>query len=114
MERESFASAFFIFGSSTVRIPSSTLPTSIRTTSADRNISSSRSTLGAYQNRLETASASVNAYNENITSALSRIEDCDMAEEMTTYTSQNVISQAATSILSQANEMPQTVLELLQ
>ncbi len=77
-------------------------------------ISSFRSRLGAYQNRMETTVQSLNSYNENITSALSRIEDCDMAEEMTAYTSSNVISQAATSILSQANERPQTVLQLLQ
>ncbi len=77
-------------------------------------VSSARSSLGAYQNRLETTVESIASYNENITSALSRIEDCDMATEMTEYTSQNVISQAATSVLSQANERPQTVLQLLQ
>lgn len=77
-------------------------------------VSAIRSKLGAYQNRMESTVESLESYNENITAALSRIEDCDMAEEMTTYTSENVISQAATSILSQANERPQTVLQLLQ
>ena len=77
-------------------------------------VSSIRSKLGAYQNRLETTEEGLGSYNENITSALSRIEDCDMAEEMTEDTSQNVITQAATSILAQANERPQTVLQLLQ
>ena len=52
--------------------------------------------------------------NENITSALSAMIDTDMAEEMTEYTSVNVLAQAATSILSQANERPATVLQLLQ
>jgi flagellin len=53
-------------------------------------------------------------YHENITTALSRIEDCDMAEEMTNFTAENVKTQAATSILAQANERPQTILQLLQ
>ena len=51
---------------------------------------------------------------ENMTAALSRMIDTDMAEEMTEYTSQNVLVQAATSILSQANARPETVLQLLQ
>lgn len=77
-------------------------------------ISSIRSMLGAYQNRLENSVDSLNVYNENVTAALSRIEDCDMAKEMTTYTAESVISQAATSVLAQANERPQTILQLLQ
>lgn len=77
-------------------------------------VSAVRSKLGAYQNRMENTVSSLASYNENITSALSRIEDCDMATEMTAYTSQNVISQAATSVMSQANERPQSVLQLLQ
>ena len=82
--------------------------------SAISEISSIRSKLGAYQNRLENSVASLNTYSENITSALSRIEDCDMAEEMTAYTAENVISQAATSVMAQANERPQSILQLLQ
>ncbi len=77
-------------------------------------VSSARTSLGAYQNRLETAVSSLDIYEENITSALSSIEDCDMAEEMTEYTSRNVVSQAATSVLAQANERPEMVLQLLQ
>lgn len=77
-------------------------------------VSAIRSKLGAYQNRMENTVSSIASYDENITAALSRIEDCDMAEEMTIYTSQNVISQAATSVMSQANERPQSVLQLLQ
>ena len=49
-----------------------------------------------------------------MTSALARISDVDMAEEMTNYTQQNVLSQAAISVLSQANDIPQQVLQLLQ
>ena len=77
-------------------------------------ISSVRSKLGAYANRMEHAVESLDVTNENLTQALSRIEDTDMAKEMTTYTSQNVITQAATSMLSQANQMPEKVLQLLQ
>ncbi len=77
-------------------------------------VSSARTNLGAYQNRLESSISSLEAYEENITSALSSVEDCDMAEEMTEYTARNVVSQAATSVLAQANERPQTVLQLLQ
>ena len=82
--------------------------------SAISEISSIRSKLGAYQNRLENSVSSLDTYSENITSALSRIEDCDMAEEMTSYTAENVISQAATSVMAQANERPQSILQLLQ
>ena len=77
-------------------------------------VSSIRSKLGAYQNRLETTVESLDEYTVNITSALSGIEDCDMADEMTEYTAQNVITQAATSVLAQANERPQSILQLLQ
>lgn len=77
-------------------------------------VSSVRSKLGAYQNRLETTQSNLATYTLNITSALSGIEDCDMADEMTEYTSQNVKTQAATAILAQANEQPQNILQLLQ
>ena len=81
---------------------------------AINKVSSIRSKLGAYQNRLETTQSNLATYNENLTSALSGMEDCDMAEEMTEFTTQNVKTQAATSVLAQANERPQTVLQLLQ
>lgn len=77
-------------------------------------VSSVRARLGAYQNRLDHAIASLDTSEQNMTAALSRIEDVDMAEEMSTYTQQNVLSQAATSILAQANDKPQQVLQLLQ
>ena len=73
-----------------------------------------RSALGAYTNRLETATASLNETSENMNSAISRISDVDMAIEMTEYTRLNVLSQTATSALSQANELPQMALQLLQ
>ncbi|MCI8894784.1 MAG: flagellin [Lachnospiraceae bacterium] len=77
-------------------------------------VGESRSRIGAYQNRLEYAVSSLDATEENMTAALSRIEDADMAEEMTTYTQYNVLTQAATSVLAQANDLPQQALQLLQ
>lgn len=77
-------------------------------------VSSVRSYVGAYQNRLEATISSLGVTNENMNSSLSRIEDVDMALEMTEYTTQNVLAQAATSMLAQANQMPEKVLQLLQ
>lgn len=73
-----------------------------------------RSKIGAYSNRFEHTRNNLAVSTENAESALSTMMDTDMAEEMTTYTSLNVLTQAATSILSQANERPSTVLQLLQ
>jgi len=77
-------------------------------------VSSIRSSLGAYQNRLEHTTTNLDITSENMTSAYSRIMDVDMATEMTKYSSLQVISQAATSMLAQANERPSQVLQLLQ
>lgn len=77
-------------------------------------VSSIRSSLGAYQNRLEHTTTNLDVTSENMTSAYSRIMDVDMATEMTKYSSLQVISQAATSMLAQANERPSQVLQLLQ
>ena len=81
---------------------------------AIKYVSSTRSRLGAYQNRLEHTINSLDVTSENMTSAYSRIMDVDMAEEMTNYTTLQVISQASTSMLAQANERPSQVLQLLQ
>ena len=77
-------------------------------------VSEVRSSIGAYQNRLDYAVSSLDGTELNMTQALSRIEDVDMAEEMTEYTKYNVLTQAATSVLAQANDLPQQVLQLLQ
>ncbi len=77
-------------------------------------VSSVRARIGAYQNRLEYCENSLAATGENMTSAYSTLLDTDMAEEMTEYTQQNVLEQAAISVLSQANQIPQQVLSLLQ
>lgn len=81
---------------------------------AIKYISSARSRLGAYQNRLEHSISSLDITSENVTAAYSRIMDVDMAEEMTEYTTIQVISQASMSMLAQANERPAQVLQLLQ
>lgn len=81
---------------------------------AIKYVSNARSRLGAYQNRLEHTEKNIDITSENMTGAYSRIMDTDMAEEMTTYTTQQVISQASTSMLAQANERPASVLQLLQ
>ncbi len=77
-------------------------------------VSDVRSSLGAYQNRLEHTISSLDITSENMTASYSRIMDADMAEEMTDFTTQQVVSQAATSMLAQANERPSQVLQLLQ
>ena len=77
-------------------------------------VSEVRSRLGAYQNRLEYSVESLDTFEENMTGAMSRIADADMAEEMTNYTHLNVLNQAAISVLTQANDLPQQVLQILQ
>lgn len=81
---------------------------------AIRSVSSARSTLGAYQNRLDSTMSSLDVNVENLTDSMSRIRDTDMAAEMTDYTQMSVLSQAATSMLAQANNRPQQVMSLLQ
>ena len=73
-----------------------------------------RGRLGAYQNRLESTTNSLDITSENMTAAYSRIMDVDMAEEMTEYTTNQVLTQAGTSMLAQAIERPSQVLQLLQ
>lgn len=81
---------------------------------AIRYVSDIRGRLGAYQNRLESAVNSLDVTSENMTAAYSRIMDVDMAEEMTNYSTYQVLTQAGTSMLAQANQRPSQVLQLLQ
>ncbi len=81
---------------------------------AVKYVSKVRGMLGAYQNRLESTVNSLDVTSENMTAAYSRIMDVDMAEEMTNYTTYQVLTQAGTSMLAQANERPSQVLQLLQ
>lgn len=77
-------------------------------------LSAVRSRIGAYSNRLEHTITNLDTTEENITASYSRIMDVDMAAEMTEYSTVQVLVQASTSMLAQANERPQQVLQLLQ
>ncbi|OFV70011.1 flagellin [Acetobacterium wieringae] len=77
-------------------------------------VSTQRSSLGAFQNRLEHTINNLGTSSENLTAAESRIRDVDMAKEMMEFTKNNILSQAAQSMLAQANQQPQGVLQLLQ
>lgn len=77
-------------------------------------VSTLRASLGAYQNRLEHTDANLDSTSENMTASYSQIMDVDMAEEMTTYSTQEVLAQAGISVLSQANERASLALQLLQ
>ena len=81
---------------------------------AINTVSTQRANLGAIQNRLEYTVNNLDTTAENMTSANSRIRDTDMAKEMMNYTKMNVLTQAAQAMLAQANQQPQSVLQLLQ
>ena len=81
---------------------------------AVKKVSSARSKLGAYENRLDDIHSNLQVQSESITEAYSRIMDTDMAEEMTEYTQQEVLSQAAISMMQKANDRPESILQLLQ
>lgn len=93
----------------------STANKSIKTVNdALEKVSTERSKLGAVQNRLEHTINNLGATSENLTAAESRIRDTDMAKEMMGFTKNNILMQAAQSMLAQANQQPQGVLQLLQ
>jgi flagellin len=77
-------------------------------------VSATRSSFGAVQNRLDHALAVAGSYQENLTSAESRIRDVDMADEMVNLTKNQILQQAGTAMLAQANQAPQAVLQLLR
>jgi len=79
-----------------------------------KKINKQRADLGAYQNRLEKTVTGLDIGAENLQASESRIRDTDMAEEMVRFTSSNVLSQAGTAMLSQANQQSQNVLSLLR
>jgi len=78
------------------------------------SVSTERSTLGATQNRLESAVRNLSVAAENLSAAESRIRDTDMAEEMVRFTRNQILQQAGTAMLAQANQAPQSVLSLLR
>ena len=81
---------------------------------ATKRVSSERANLGAAQNRLEYTISNLDNTAENLTSAESTLRDVDMAKEMMEYSKNNILSQAAQSMISQANQQPQNVLQLLR
>ena len=82
--------------------------------SAIQKVSAQRSDMGALQNRLEHTINNLGTSSENLTAAESRVRDVDMAKEMMEFTKNNILSQAAQSMLAQANQQPQGVLQLLR
>ncbi|MGO4492168.1 flagellin [Arthrobacter sp. 2YAF22_2] len=79
-----------------------------------KDVSTARAALGASQNRLESAVQTIGVAKENLTASESRIRDVDMADEMSKYTRSNILSQAGTAMLAQANQSTQGVLSLLR
>lgn len=78
------------------------------------SVSTGRSTLGAYQNRLEHTIKNLDNASENLTAAESRVRDVDMAKEMMSFSKNNILQQASQAMLAQANQQPQGVLQLLR
>jgi flagellin len=91
---------------------SKTALTNVR--AAINQAASDRATIGAYQSRLNFTAEQITVSKENLTAASSRIQDVDVAEETTEYAKENILVQSGTAMLAQANQMPQSVLRLLQ
>lgn len=77
-------------------------------------LSSDRAVVGAYQSRLNYTAEQLTVSKENLTAASSRIQDVDVADEATNFAKQNILVQSGTAMLAQANQLPQSVLRLLQ
>jgi flagellin len=82
-------------------------------TNGIQDVATERASLGASQSRLELASSTLQVEYENLTSAISRIRDVDVAEESTQFAKFNILVQSGTAMLAQANQTPQSVLKLL-
>ena len=90
-------------------------PTAVqKITDGIQDVATERATLGASQSRLELAASTLQVEYENLSSAISRIRDVDVAEESTQLAKYNILVQSGTSMLAQANQSPQSVLKLLQ
>jgi flagellin len=113
-------SSVALFGSgSTFKVDSSifSFGTTVTLASIDaaiQGVSDARSTFGSVQNRLEHTLNNLATFQENLTSSESRIRDVDMASEMVNFTKLQILQQAGTSMLAQANQAPQSVLSLLR
>ncbi|MGI6727431.1 MAG: flagellin [Anaerovoracaceae bacterium] len=115
--------ATFIDGVTTDAVTKAGIDVSSRTAANDAittieaaitTVSAERSKLGSYQNRLEHTINNLGTTSENLSASESRIRDVDMAQEMMEFTKNNILSQAAQAMLAQANQQPQSVLQLLQ
>ncbi len=111
---ESITVSTVSLGSSVGTISLGTSTTLSTIDAAINAVSGVASTFGAVQNRLQYTMANLTTYEENLTAANSRIMDVDMASAMTAFTSQQVLQQAGTAMLSQAQKLPDAVLSLLQ
>ena len=98
-------------GGTVIDLSSASALTSL--TSAINNISSMAATLGAVQNRLQYTSDSISSTEQNLSASNSQIKDVNMAQEMTNMTQEQILEQAGTSMLAQANSQPQLILKLL-
>jgi flagellin len=107
------ASSSYDINSSIFNFSGSTITIAAIDTAID-NVSEARSTFGAVQNRLQHTLNNLATYQENLSASESQIKDVDMAAEMVNFTKLQVLSQAGTSMLSQANQSQQSVLKLLQ
>jgi flagellin len=108
----SLSAALTAFSSNTAQTVAEAMLINIDVAITD--ISTSRSSLGAYQNRLEHTIANLQVASENLTASESRIRDVDLAAETVNFTKTQILQQAGTAILAQANQAPQSVLSLLR
>ncbi|MEO1062691.1 MAG: flagellin, partial [Actinomycetota bacterium] len=104
-----------VFGANVSGVDLTTAATTAISTldAAISSVSTTRSTLGATQNRLEHTIANLQVSQENLMASESRIRDTDMADEMVNFTRRQIMTQAGTAMLAQANNSPQSVLSLL-
>jgi flagellin len=111
-----FDSAGLLVGSGTTDLTSTTNAQTAITAldTAITGVSTARANIGAFQNRFEHTINNLNVAVENVTASESRIRDTDMASEMVEFTKNQILSQAGTAMLAQANQAPQSVLKLLQ
>jgi flagellin len=108
------SSSALSLGSASISTTSGAVSAIASLDTAIRSVSTARATLGAYQNRLEHTINNLNVSVENLSASESRIRDTDMAQEMMSFTRSQILSQAGTSMLSQANQSQQGVLSLLR
>ncbi|HEY8889406.1 MAG TPA: flagellin [Clostridium sp.] len=107
------ASGLVLVGASVTTATNAQLATSLLDT-AIASVSTERANLGSVQNRLEHTINNLNTSSENLQTSESRIRDVDMAKEMSEFSKNNILSQAAQAMLAQANQQPQQILQLLR